>query len=80
MDSHIHLELVIFTTIQEDSACYLFMELFYHSDKVVINVIILHDGPQGSVPLSVEGLFEINKNIVQVLLVTQRYYVNLSPI
>ena len=57
MHSYICLEVFPSATIQEDSTFGHLVEFLYHSDKVVIDVIFPHSGPQGMIPLLVEDIY-----------------------
>ena len=60
--------------VKEASAFSFLVEYFYNSSKVVVDVILLHGGPQGSVPHLVD------ENAVQVLLVLEVFLTDKSEV
>ena len=49
------------------------MEVFDDSDKVGADVVLFHGCPQSCMPNPVEGLLEVYKDIVEVLLVLETF-------
>ena len=47
------------------------MEVFYDSDKVGADVVLLHGFPQSCMPNPVEGLLKVFEDMVVVLLVLE---------
>ena len=47
------------------------MEVYDDLDKVCADVVLLHGCPQSYLPNSVEGLFEVYEDMVEVLLVLE---------
>ena len=45
--------------------------VFYYSDKVGADVVLLHGCPQSCMPNRVEGLLEVYEDMVEVLLVLE---------
>ena len=55
----------------EDGTSGLDMEVFDDLDKVCADVVLLHGRPESCMLNPVEGLLEVNENIVEVFLVLQ---------
>ena len=60
--------------VEEDGTSGLVIEVFDGSDKVGAD-LILHQGcPQSCTPNLVEGLFEVYKDMIEVLLVLEIFF------
>ena len=57
--------------VEEDGTRGLVIEVFDDLDKVDADVVLLHVCPQSCMPNPVEGLLEIYKDMVEVLLVLE---------
>ena len=64
-------EPVSYVAVEEDCTSGLVIEVFDDSDKVVAEVVLLHDCPQSCMPNSAEGLREVYEDMVEVLLVLE---------
>ena len=64
-------EPVPYAAVEEDCTSGLFTEVFDNSDKVGADVVLLHGCPQSCTPNPVEDLFEVNEDMVEVLLVLE---------
>ena len=73
MDSNCCSEPVSNAAVAEDSTSGLVIEVFDDLDKVCANVVLLHGCPQSCMPNPVEGLLEVYEDIVEVLLVLERF-------
>ena len=74
-DSNCCFEPVFYAAVEEDCISGLVIEVFDGSDKVGAD-LILHQGcPQSCTPNLVEGLFEVYKDIVEVLLVLEIFLI-----
>ena len=73
MDSNCCSEPVSYTAVEEDYASGLVIEVFDDSDKVGIDLVLLHGCPQSYMPNPVKGLLEVYENIVEVLLVLEMF-------
>ena len=51
----------------------LVIEVFYDSDKVGADVVLLHRCPQSCMPNLIEGLLEVCGDMVEVLLVLEMF-------
>ena len=51
----------------------LVIEVFYDLDKVCADVVLLHGCPQNCMPNPVEGPLEVYVDMVEVLLVLERF-------
>ena len=52
-----------------------FFYLFYDSNKVGADVVLLHGCPQSCMPNPVEGLLEVYEDMVEVLLVLEIFLI-----
>ena len=68
LDSNCCSELVSYAVVEEDCTSGLVIEVFDYSDKVDVDVVLLRGCPQSCMPNPVEGLLEVYKDIVEVLL------------
>ena len=71
LDSNCCLEPVSYAAVEEDCTGGLVIEVFDDSDKVGADVVLLHGCLQSCKPNPVEGLLEVYKDIVEVLLVLE---------
>ena len=60
---------VSYAAVEEDCTSELVIKVFDDSDKVGADVVFLHGYPQCCMPNYVEGLLEVFKDMVEVLLV-----------
>ena len=58
-------------SIDGDGTSGFVIEVFDDSDNVCADVVLLHGCPQSCMPNSVEGLLEVYKDMVEVLLVLE---------
>ena len=63
-------EPVSYAAVEEDCTGGL-LEVFDDSDKVIADVVFLHDCPQSCMPNPVDGLVEVYENMVEDLLVLE---------
>ena len=56
---------------EEDGTCGLGIEVFDDFDQVCADVVLLHGCPQSCMPNPVEGLLEVQEDMVEVLLVLE---------
>ena len=70
-DSNCCLEPVSYAAVEEDCTGGLVIEVFVDSDKVGVDVVLLHGCPQSCMPNPVEGLLEIYEDMVEVLLMLE---------
>ncbi|WP_419589324.1 hypothetical protein, partial [Thiolapillus sp.] len=64
-------EPVCYAAVEEDGTCGLVIEVFDDLDKVCADVVLLHGCPQSCMQNLVEGLLEVYKDMVEVLLVLE---------
>ena len=62
---------VSYAAVEEDCTSGLVTEDFDDSDKVGVDVVLLHGCPQSCMPNPVEGLLEVYEDMVEVLLVLE---------
>ena len=68
VDIPVRLQLVFRTSL----LCFhVVIEVFNDSDKVGVDVVFLHGRPQSCMPNHVEGLLEVYRAVVEVLLVLE---------
>ena len=70
-DSNCCSETVSYAAVEEDCTSGLIIEGFDGSDKVGIDVVLLHGCPQSCMPNPVEGLLEVYEDMVEFLLVLE---------
>ena len=70
-DSHCCSESVSYAAVEEDGTSDLVIEAFDYSDKVGADVVLLRGCPQSCMSNPVEGLLEVDENLVEVLLVLE---------
>ena len=70
-DSSCCSEPVFYAAVEENGTSGLVIEVFNDLDKVCADVILLCGCPQSCMPNPVEGLFEANENMVEVLLMLE---------
>ena len=73
MDSNCCSEPVSYAAVQENRTTGLVIEVFDDLDKVSADVVLLHGCPQSCMPDPVEDLFEVYEDMVEVLLVLERF-------
>ena len=62
-------ESVSYAAVEEDGTSGLVIEVFDDLNKVCADVVLLHGCPQSCTQNPVEGLLEVNEDMVEVLLV-----------
>ena len=72
-DSNWCSEPVSHAVVKEDCTSGLVTEVFDYLDKVVADVILLHGCPKSCMPNPVEGLLEVYGDMVEVLLVLEKF-------
>ena len=70
-DSNYCSEPVSYAAVEEDGTSCFIIEVFDDLDQVGADVVLLHGCPQSCMPNPVEGLLEIYKDMVEVLLVLE---------
>ena len=70
-DSNCCSEPVSYAAVEEDCTCGFVTEVFDYSEMVGADIVLLYGRPQSCMPNTVEGLFEVHENKVEVLLVQQ---------
>ena len=70
-DSNCCSEPVCYAAVEEDGTSGRIIEVFDDSDKVGADVVFLHGCPQSCMSNSVEGLLEVDEDMVEVLLVLE---------
>ena len=70
-DSDCSSEPVSYVTIKVDCTSGLVVEVFNDLDQVVVNVIKPDCRPKGFMSYSVKRLFKINKDVVEILLISR---------
>ena len=71
MDSNCCSEPVSYAAVEEDGTSGLVTEVFDDSDKVDVDVVLLHGCPQSCMPNPVEVLLKVYEDMVEVLLVLE---------
>ena len=66
-------EAVSYAAVEEDCTSGLVIEVFNDSDKVGADVVLLHCCPQSYMPNPVEGFLEVYEDMVEDLLVLERF-------
>ena len=62
---------VTYAAVEEDGTRCLVIEVYDDSDKVGVDVVLLHGCPQSCMPNPVEGLLEVYEDMVEVLLLQE---------
>ena len=70
-DSNCCSEPVSYAAVDEDCISGLVIEVSDDSNKVGADVVLLHGCPQNCMPNPVEGLLEVDEDIVEVLLLLE---------
>ena len=65
---------VSYAAVEEDCTSGLVTEDFDDSDKVGVDVVLLHGYPQSCMPKPVEGVLEVYEDMVEVLLVLEIFF------
>ena len=65
------MEPVSYAAVEEDGTSGLVTEVFDYLDKVCADVVLLHGCPESCMPNPVEGLLEVQEDMVEVLLVLE---------
>ena len=66
-------EPVSYAAAEEDGTGGLVIKVFDDLDKVCADVVLLHGCPQSCMPNPAEGLLEIYRDMVEVLLVLEKF-------
>ena len=74
MDSSCCSEPVSYAAVEEDGTSGLVIEVFDDSDKAGAEVALLHGCPQSCMPNPVEGLIEVNEDMIEVLLLLEIFF------
>ena len=69
MDSNCCSELVSYAAVEEDHTSGFVIEIFYDSNRVGADAVLLHGCPQSCMPNPVEGRLEVYEDTVEILLV-----------
>ena len=67
-------EPVSYAAVEKDGTSGLVIEVFDDSDKVGADVVLLHGCPQSCMPNPVEGLIEVNEDMIEVLLLLEIFF------
>ena len=78
LDSNCCSETVFYVAVEEVCTCGIIIEVFDDSDKISVDGILYHGCPQSCMPSLVEGLREVNENMMEVLLVLELLFTEYS--
>ena len=74
MESNCCSEPVSYAAVEEECTSGVVMEIFDDSDKVGADVALLQVCPQSCMPNPVEGLLEVYKDVMDVMLVLEMFH------